>query len=197
MTERRQLQISESMNRSIRRSHSKADQWDRIRLHMIEGHPLRRKTDQELLKKSMQVWPLLCEGFPVKTLVEKLVEMEVSDNDHQARRLINTTKRIFGDAQAYNPEAEKTILIEMAKYAYGVAKEAGNAAAMAKCIKELRELQGHNEEHELSDLYGQLSLPDIIYTSDEAVLQEAPVKDAQYQEIESDAEPTAEEIPTP
>lgn len=184
MTPARKTQLSQELSKSQRRSHQKPDQWDRIRLHLVDGEPLRRKGDQKLLREARIVWPLLCKGWPGRKLVKELIEQEVVSNETAGYMLISKTKRIFGDAGSFNPEAEKLILIEMVKEAYQKAKDANMPAAMAKCAKELRELMGVHEDSEMTDLYRQLALPTIVYTSDASVLQEpSPTEPVPYEEI--------------
>lgn len=185
--------LSKEISQHRRRSHNKLDRYDKIREHLVEGKKL-GKRDQDFLDKAMKIFPLLCGGNTDREVVQIALRAGIVNTKDAGYKWIAQTKRIFRDAYEYNLMAEKRIMVEMAKKAFKHAMLQQKPTAMVAAVKLQAELLGvFSQKHDLGDVYENLQLPTIVYSSDPKVLQEPPV-DGQYEEIKNS--PQAE-IPAP
>ena len=149
------------------------DKYDKIREHIQNGTELDLHT-QRFYDRAVHVFDLLCQGFTEKEVIKLIGDLDWGKAP-TARNLIAATKKLFnanpGEAQK---NAERRILVEMAKEAYRIALADGNARHMIAAVKELRALLGLDDgDGGLMETYENLRLPDIIYTNDPTALYEA------------------------
>ena len=184
------------MNKELRRGNIRSkntpDQVDRIRDHIIEGAKL-YKRDQRALQLAMLIYPKLCAGWTTRQIYKFLTkEIENPPGLYQCQAHIKKTKKIFAGAIDSTPDIEKAFLIEMAKQSYQVALKKKNGRDMTAATKLLAQLQGaFDKGGGMTEVYEQLTLPDVYYSDNPQVLQE-PTIDAEYEEL-----PDTAAIPAP
>lgn len=159
------------------------DKFDRIRAHVMEGTKLDAPT-QKFYERAQQIFQWLCEGKTEKEVVNEIV-LAGWGKSPTARKLIRGTKRLFNTepGEAFK-NTERAILIEMAKETYQLAKKDQDRRSMIAAIKELRTLMDlDRQDGGLEELYAQIQLPQVIYTTDPNALYEEAEEAGTFEEI--------------
>lgn len=169
-------------NQRKRWSHSRADKFDKVRDHVLNGTELDEHT-QTFYERAVVIWSWLVTGMPNQSLM-KLIKETYDLKQTKARELILDTKKLFNSEPAGTYQsAEKQILIEMVKEAYEIAKQERKPRDMVAAAKLLGEWMGiADQEGNLQELYEGLELPTIVYTDDPTAFFE-PEQDGDFEEI--------------
>lgn len=177
--EKRRMSIELTQRKRV--SKNKLDRFDRIHLHFSRGKSLNAK-DQELLDRAMELYPMLCKGHTAKKLVA-YIEKKGWAKKSRAYDLINATKKIFGHVLKADSDLERSIMIEMAKEAYDMAKKLEKPRDMVTAVKLIANLHDTGKNGKgMEELYDSLTLPAVIYSFDPKSLHE-PTIDAEYADI--------------
>lgn len=169
------------MSKKVSRSKNKKDQFDRLREHLLEGKPLRRMKDEQMLERCIQIFTLLSKGHTDHEII-KIIDKAGWVKKSMGYILIRKTKVLFGDAYISNKTAEKAIAIQMAKEAYNLALKTENAVAMVAATKLITQLEGTlSESQNLTIIYQNLTLPPIQISDDPKVI-DIPPEDVSFED---------------
>lgn len=172
---------SKAVKQEKRRLRQPLDTFDRIQFHILEGKPLTRKSDRDLLSKSQQIYPLLCAGKTAKYIL-KFVKKQGWGGEATAYRLIRQTKKIFYFQDENRDLGTRSIYVEMAKKAYNYATKKGDPRAMVSAAKLAAQLDGAlNETENYTLIFQNLVLPPIQF-SDNPEAVEVPEIEVEFNE---------------
>lgn len=161
-------------------SNNKKDRYDRIFEHIQKGKPIGEK-DKKTLKIARQIYPLLCEGKTDREVVNQIVEDGIC-KEGMAYHYIKHTKVIFSEAGKANKEAEKMILIQMAKRAYNRAMVKGDIKAANGAMGNMIKLYGFGDkEQNLTIVYQKLTLP-VLQVTDNPEVIDMPFDEVKFEE---------------
>lgn len=161
-------------------SNNKKDRYDRIFDHIQKGKPLGKK-DEKTLKIAREIYPMLCDGKTDREIVNELVENGTC-KEVMAYHYVKHTKVIFAEVGKASKEAEKQILIQMAKKAYTAAMRKDDIKAANGAIGNLIKLYGFGDkEQNLTIVYQKLTLP-ILQITDNPEVIDMPIEDVKFEE---------------
>ncbi len=179
-----------------RLSDPKPDDFDKLRLHFLEGKQLRSDRLVKLAKNMRAIWTLHCGGFSRAEVVDHMVKEGIC-SQRNAYVVIGKCRQLFGiDLFEATRKGDQAIAANMFLESYRMAKTQKDPLTMLAAAKEYAKILGeYAKDASLINLYEKLMMPNVTYTSDPraAGMEEGEFEDVTHEGQRALPEPQSEE----